>query len=109
MTTDIKTIAGILPKDFPYDLKIVVEILKKMIPTTRREWVIKMIMSQKGQTYDGMARRHRISKAYLAGAIVGRFPWAPKIIKCLEAELSVKVVKLLTATELKKFTVDMKK
>ena len=86
-------------KPMAFDLKTLFTVLKKMTPAQRREWVIKIKMSEARKTYDEMARRHHLSKWLIASAVSGRTSWSPRVIAVLETELKMDLTPFLTSKE----------
>ena len=57
-----------------------------------------MKMSERGQSFDHMATRHRITRQALSKAVQGG-NWSPRIIKALQDDLRVDLAAFLTAKE----------
>lgn len=83
----------------PYDLAIVQKVLEIYTPTQRREWFIKMKMSERTKSFDEIAHRHHFTATALSGAVRGQRKWSPRIIKALEDDLRVDLAPFLTAQE----------
>ena len=85
-------------KHIAHDLAVVQQVLATFTPAQRREWYIKMQMSERGQDFAHMANRHRITRQALSKAVQGG-NWSPRIIKALQDDLRVDLAAFLTAKE----------
>ena len=85
-------------KHIAHDLAVVQQVLATFTPPQRREWYVKMKMSERGQSFDHMATRHRITRQALSKAVQGG-NWSPRIIKALQDDLRVDLAAFLTAKE----------
>ena len=90
-------------KKIPHDLAIVQQVLATFTPAQRREWFIKIRMSDRGQSFEHMATRHRITRQALSNAVQGGATWSPRIIKALQDDLRVDLAAFLTAKEAAKY------
>jgi len=87
----------------PFDLQIVGQVLENMEPIQRREWFVKMKMSERGKSFDEIARRHRFTRAGLGAAVRGLRAWSPRVIKALQDDLAVDLAPFLTEKEAQDF------
>lgn len=83
----------------PYDLTIVQQVLATYTPAQRREWFVKMKMSERTKSFDEIAHRHRLTRQALSCAVGGQRGWSPRIIKALQEDLAVDLLPFLTEKE----------
>lgn len=82
-----------------FDIAIIDKVLETFTPFQRREWYIKMKMSERQKTFDEIGKRPRITRQSLSQAVGGGRSWSPRIIKALESHLSVDLTPFLTEKE----------
>lgn len=87
----------------PYDLIVTQQVLEGMAPVQRREWFIKMKMSERVKSFDEIAGRHRLTRQALSCAVGGQRGWSPRIIKALQDDLAVDLAPFLTEKEAARF------
>ena len=87
-----------MKQQLPHDLVIVQKVLFTFTPHQRREWYVKMKMSEHGQDFAHIASRHRFTRQALSKAVQGG-NWSPRIIKALQDDLRVDLAAFLTAKE----------
>ncbi len=86
-------------RQIPYDLAVVSTVLENMTPTQRREWFVKMKMSERTKSFEDIATRHHFTRARLSDAVNGKSPWSPRVIKALQDDLAVDLTPFLTEKE----------
>ncbi|MFH2033353.1 MAG: hypothetical protein ABIJ26_01435 [Candidatus Margulisiibacteriota bacterium] len=84
------------------DRRILATVIEAMTPEQVREWFIKMKMAEHRQNYTDIAKRHRLSKWYLSGAVHGKYGFTPRTVHALEADLSINLRPFLNGAELLK-------
>ncbi len=86
-----------------FDLVIVQQVLETFTPLQRREWFIKMKMSERCKSFDEISNRHRITRQALSAAVSGQRTWSPRIIKALQDDLALDLAPFLTEQEAVKY------
>lgn len=74
-------------------------LLNDMPRRKRREWVIRLLMKVKRQTYRSMANRHKAKWQTLQMAVTGKCGWTPTVIHILETELETNLEPYLECGE----------
>jgi len=87
----------------PYDLIVTQQVLEGMPPVQRREWFVKMKMSERIKSFDEIASRHHLTRQALSCAVGGQRGWSPRIIKALQDDLAVDLTPFLTEKEAVKY------
>ena len=87
----------------PYDLAIVQQVLSGMTLTQRREWFVKMKMSERQKSYEDISRRHHFTRQALSKAVQGEVPWSPRVVKALQQDLRVDLAPFLSEHEAARF------
>jgi hypothetical protein len=89
-------------KHIPHDLAIVQQVLSTFTPTQRREWYVKMKMSERGQDFAHIANHHHITRQALSKAVQGG-SWSPRVVKVLQDDLRADLRPFLTPREAVRF------
>ena len=87
---------------YNFDTNIIASVLDGMKVEQRREWMVKILMAERGLTFDGIAKRHRITKEGLCAPIRGERTWTPRIVAILEKEFGIDFTPFLNEKETKK-------
>jgi hypothetical protein len=87
------------------DLQILAITIEALTPVQRREWFVKIKMSEKQKNFTDIATRHRLGHGYLASAVAGKYNWSRKVVRALEADLEVDLAPFLTPSEAAKIAI----
>jgi hypothetical protein len=79
--------------------EIIASLLKQLNAEERRMAVVRMVMDAEGVNCADIARKHHLTRSYIGGCVRGDFPWSPRVVLALEAELRVSMRPLLTEAE----------
>lgn len=85
-----------------YDIAQICQVLESWSPERRREWLVKVKMAEHGKNFLDMQRHGGPMAWVISAAVHGARPWSPKVIRCLQKELSLDLRPVLTPKELDK-------
>ena len=86
-----------------YDIAQICRVLESWPPERRREWLIKIKMSEHRKTFLDLQGRRGPMAWVISAAVSGKRPWSPKVARCLEKALDIDCRPLLNTKELDKY------